>query len=136
MTLIGNRLKHYKSRPISYPSFAAGAMCVEKWRKFAYQGEGYSKGPPMPGGDVQLSFHNESWDDPIEVEYPLETGQETEGPVAETSSVAGSEDASMLREQWQLMHGMNPPAWADRGFVGIKKTWPAGRPRLMGPERK
>ncbi len=37
---------------------------LEEMERFAHHGEGYWEGPPMPGGDVKLSFNDKSWDDP------------------------------------------------------------------------
>ncbi len=48
----------------SYPPCAAVAACLRKLMRFAHQGEGYREGPPMPGGNLELNFTEESWDDP------------------------------------------------------------------------
>lgn len=62
-------------QPISYSHYAKVATCIEKWKRFAGQGEGYREGPPMPGGDVKLSFHDESWEGPEEDDSSPETVQ-------------------------------------------------------------
>ncbi len=36
-------------RPDTYPHCAAVSSCLQRWPKFAHQGEGYCEGRPMPG---------------------------------------------------------------------------------------
>ncbi len=112
----------------SYPPCAAVTVCLERWQRFAHQGEGYREGPPMPGGEVELTFNDESWDDP-EPNNPspapaiggaAEAVVEREDPAAQGDRDKGGEDASMLRERWQLTHGIDPPDRADKGFAGIR----------------
>ncbi len=68
---------------------------------------------------------NECWDYPESIVPPMVAGQWEEGPVEERALApeepradSGSEET--LREKWQATHGMDPPAWADKGFAGIK----------------
>ncbi len=75
----------------------------------------------MLGEDVGFSFHDESWGDPKLDDSSSKVVPRAESSVAQGSQEEGSENASMLMELWQLTHGRDPPAWADRGFTGIRE---------------
>ncbi len=100
--------------------------CLKKWTQFAHRGEGYREGPPMPGGPETVTFHSECWDHPEPI-VPLSiAGQQKEGPAKvktntaeEAKTDSGSEGT--LQERWRATPGMDPPAWADKGFARIKE---------------
>ena len=80
----------------------------------------------MPGGPEPVTFHSECWDQPEPIVHPVIAGQRKEGP-AEVKSHASEElktdsgSEGTLQERWQATHGRDPPAWADKGFAGIKE---------------
>ncbi len=76
----------------------------------------------MPGGPNQVAFHTECWDYP----EPIIPGHQEERPADEKTQApeepnAASGSGETLREKWQATDGMDPPAWADKGFAGIKE---------------
>ncbi len=80
----------------------------------------------MPGGPDPVTFHSECWDHPEPIVPPVIVGQWKERPAKATTnapeelkSSSGSEGT--LQERWQATHGRDPPAWADKGFAGIKE---------------
>ncbi len=113
-------------RPHTYPPCAAVSACLRKWPQFAHRGEGYREGPPMPGGPERVFFRSGDWDHPEPIIPPVPAGRRKERPAEEKvrspeepRSDSGSEGT--LRERWQATHGRDPPAWADKGFAGIKE---------------
>ncbi len=56
---------------------------------------------------------------------PILAGRKKGEPAEEAEASAKSRPDSgsdeILQERWQLTHGRDPPAWADKGFVGIKE---------------
>ena len=80
----------------------------------------------MPGGPDLVAFQTECWDYPEPIVPLIVTGQQEERPADEKTQTtkepnaeSGSEER--LREKWQATHGIDPPAWADKGFAGIKE---------------
>ena len=80
----------------------------------------------MPGGLEPVTFHTECWDclepivPPMLACQPKEKPAEMKSPAPEEPKVdSGSEGT--LQERWQATHGMDPPAWADKGFAGIRE---------------
>ncbi len=80
----------------------------------------------MPGGPNLVTFHNDCWDHPEPIVSPVVAGQRKERPAKvkthtpeEPKTDSGSEGT--LQERWRATRGMDPPAWADRGFAGIKE---------------
>ena len=113
-------------RPHTYPPCGAVTSCLRKWTQFAHRGEGYREGPAMPGGPDLVAFHTECWDYPEPIIPPMVAGQQEERPADEETqtpkeSKADSGSEGTLRDKWQATHGMDPPAWADKGFAGIKE---------------
>ncbi len=113
-------------RPHTYPACGAVTSCLKKWTQFAHRGEGYREGPAMPGGPDLVTFHNECWDFPEPIVPPMVAGQQEERPAEERTQAreeprADSGSEGTLQERWQATHGMDPPAWADKGFAGIKE---------------
>ncbi len=113
-------------RQHTYPPCGAVTSCLRKWTQFAHRGDGYREGPAMPGGPHQVAFHTECWDHPEPIEPPVIAGHREERPADEETQApeepkadSGSEET--LRDRWQATHGMDPPAWADKGFAGIKE---------------
>ncbi len=72
----------------------------------------------MPGGPDLVAFHTECWDYPELIVPPMVADEKTQTP-KEPKADSGSEGT--LRDKWQATHGMDPPAWADKGFAGIKE---------------
>ncbi len=113
-------------RPHTYPPCGAVASCLREWTQFAHRGEGYREGPAMPGGPDQVFFHTECWDYPEPIVPPVIAGRQKKGPVAENTPApeapgAAGESQMTLRERWQATHGMDPLAWAGKGFARIKE---------------
>ncbi len=80
----------------------------------------------MPGGREPVTFHNECWDHPKPIVPPVLAGRRKEMPArVQTNASEGPKSDSgsegTLQERWQATHGRDPPAWADKGFVGIKE---------------
>ncbi len=80
----------------------------------------------MPGGPDLVAFHTECWDYSEPIIPPMVAGQQEERPADEETqtpkeSKADSGSEGTLRDKWQATHGMDPPAWADKGFAGIKE---------------
>ncbi len=80
----------------------------------------------MPGGPDQVSLHTECWDYPEPIVPPVIAGRQEEGPADENTQApeepkAAGGSRKMLRERWQATHRMDPPAWAGKGFTGIKE---------------
>ncbi len=80
----------------------------------------------MPGGPDQVSFHTECWDYPEPIVPPVIAGLQQEEPANEkTPAPEGpkvvNRQEGTLRDKWQATHGMEPPAWADKGFAGFKE---------------
>ncbi len=80
----------------------------------------------MPGGPEPVTFHSECWDYPEPIIPPVLMGPRKErlakvktNASEEPKSDSGSEGT--LQERWQAIHGRDPPAWADKGFAGIKE---------------
>ncbi len=124
----GRELKQVETllRPHTYPPCGAVASCLREWTQFAHRGEGYREGPAMPGGPDQVFFHTECWDYPEPIAPPVIAGHQKKGPTAENTPApeapgAAGESQMTLRERWQATHGMDPPAWAGKGFAGIKE---------------
>ncbi len=118
--------EEYLLRPHTYPPCGAVMSCLKKWTQFAHRGEGYREGPAMPGGPDLVTFHNECWDHPELIVPPMIVGQHKERPAKvkthtpeERRTDIGSEGT--LQERWHATHGMDLPAWADKGFAGIKE---------------
>ena len=102
------------------------ASCLREWTQFAHRGEGYREGPAMPGGPDQVFFHTECWDYLEPIVPPVIVCRQPTGPANENTSApkepgAAGESQSTLRERWQARHGMDSPAWAGKGFAGIKE---------------
>ena len=121
-------LKHVEHllRSHTYPPCGAVTSCLRKWTQFAHRGEGYREGPPMPGGPEPVTFHNECWDYPEPIVPRVLAGPPKKEPAKrktpaseEPKTDSGSEGT--LQERWHATHGMDPPAWADKGFAGIKE---------------
>ncbi len=99
----------------------------------------------MPGGEVELTFNDESWDDPGS---PDPSAAEVIGGEAEAairgedladkeSQNNGGENVSTLSKRWQLTHGRDPPAWADKVFAGIReRIWSEELSELKGFGRR
>ncbi len=112
--------------PHTYPPCVAVTSCLRKWTQFAHWGEEYREGPPMPGGPEPVTFHNKCWDHPEPIVPPVLAGQRKERPAGvKTNASEGPKSDSgsegTLQERWQATHGRDPPAWADKGFAGIKE---------------
>ncbi len=79
----------------------------------------------MPGGTKPITFRSESWVYPEPIIPPVLAGFRNDRPAQETKASMGSIPYSgsegTLRERWQATHGRDPPAWADKGFAGIKE---------------
>ncbi len=77
----------------------------------------------MPGGKEPITFRSESWDYPEHIVPPVIAGHRRGEPAEEVeASVKSRPDSGSdetLQERWQLTHGRDPPAWADKGFVGF-----------------
>ncbi len=80
----------------------------------------------MPGGPDLVTFHNDYWDHPEPIVPLVIAGQRKERPAKvkthtpeQPKTDSGSEGT--LQERWHATHGMDPPAWADNGFAGIKE---------------
>ncbi len=81
----------------------------------------------MPGGEKLITFLSKSWDYPEPIIPPVLTARweakseekVEERPEASKSSLQASGSDKTLKERWQLTHGRDPPAWADKGFAGI-----------------
>ncbi len=112
-------------RPHTYPPCATVSACLRKWPLFAHRGKGYREGPSMPGGKELVTFRDEDWDYPKPIVPPVIAGCRKERPTGETKALEGprpdSGSEGTLRERWQATHGRDPPAWADKGFAGIKE---------------
>ena len=113
-------------RPHTYPPCGVVLACLRKWPQFAHRGDGYREGPPMPGGPEPVVFRSEDWDPPEPIVPPVPAGRWRERPAEEEAKApegprpdSGSEGT--LRERWQATHVRDPPAWADKGFAGIKE---------------
>ncbi len=77
----------------------------------------------MPEGPDQVFFHTECWDYLEPIVPPVLAGRQKKGPAAENTPApeapgAAGESQMTLRERWQATHGMDPPAWAGKGFEG------------------
>ncbi len=124
----GRELKQVEAllQPHTYPPCGAVTSCLKEWTQFAHRGEGYREGPAMPGGPDQVSFHTECWDYPEPIVPPVIAGPQEEEPAdkkvraPEGPKAVGREEGT-LRDKWQAIHGMDRPAWADKGFAGIKE---------------
>ncbi len=113
-------------RPHKYPPCGAVTSCLREWTQFAHQGEGYHEGPAMRGGPDPVAFHTECWNYSEPIVPPMVAGQQKERPADEETQTpeepkADSRSERTLRDKWQATHGMDPPAWADKGFAGIKE---------------
>ncbi len=108
-------------QPPTYPPCAMVTACLQKWKKFAHQGVGYRKGPPMPGGKQPVTFLDESWDYPEPITTLVFAAPKEEEPGLPESSEPECASERTLEERWQLTHGRDPPAWADKGFAAIQE---------------
>ena len=73
-----------------------------------------------------VSFHTECWDYPEPIVPPVIVGHQEEGPADEKirapeGPTGSQQKGRALHDKWQATHGMDPPAWADKGFAGIKE---------------
>ncbi len=75
----------------------------------------------MPGGEKSVTFLSESGDYPEPIVPPVLAANWEEKSDASGSSGQGSGNDKTLKERWQLTHGRDPPAWADKGFAGIQE---------------
>ncbi len=121
----GRELKQVEAllQPHTYPPCGAVTSCLREWTQFAHRGEGYREGPAMPGD--QVSFHTECWNFPEPIVPPIIAGSRKDEPADRKLRIpertqAGDRKERTLRDKWQATHDMDPPAWADRGFAGIK----------------
>ncbi len=107
-------------RPHTYPPCATVSVCLQRWAQFAHRGEGYREGPPLPGGEEPVTFRSESWDYPEPIVPPMLAARRKERPAEEAEALVRSRQGSgsddTLQERWQLTHGRDPPAWADKDF--------------------
>ncbi len=113
-------------RPHTYPPCGAVTSCLRRWTQVAHRGEGYHEGPAMPGGPDLVAFHTECWDYPELIVPLMVAGPQKERPAEKESQTpeepkVDSGSGETLREKWQATHDMDPPAWADKGFAGIKE---------------
>ncbi len=80
----------------------------------------------MPGGPNLVAFQTECWNYPEPIVPLMVAGQQEEKsvdektqPTKEPNADSGSEET--LQEKWRATHRIDPPAWADKGFAGIKE---------------
>ncbi len=95
----------------------------------------------MPGGKEPVIFRDEDWDYPESIVPTVIAGCWKGRSAEETKASEGprpdSASEGTLRERWQATHGRDAPAWADKGFAGIKehiKQQAAAAERSSGEE--